>query len=36
LEVYPTTVRIDFNDRQTRENVEFHVTVLDIERDTAE
>jgi len=36
LEVYPTTVRIDFNDRQTRENVEFHVTVLDIERETAE
>lgn len=35
LEVYPTTVRIDFNDRQTRENVEFHVKVLGIEKNAA-
>ena len=34
LEVSPIDVTIDFNDRQTRENVEFHVTVLDIERNT--
>jgi FKBP-type peptidyl-prolyl cis-trans isomerase 2 len=36
LEISPVDVTIDFNDRQTRENVEFHVTVLDIERDSAE
>ena len=34
LEVTPVAVKIDFNDRQTRENAEFHVTVLDIERAT--
>ena len=32
LEVSPIDVKIDFNDRQTRENVEFHVTILDIKR----
>lgn len=32
LEISPVDVTIDFNDRQTRENVEFHVTVLDIEK----
>lgn len=31
LEVSPIDVTIDFNDRQTRENAEFHVTVLSIE-----
>ena len=31
LEVSPIDVTIDFNDRQTRENVEFHVTILAIE-----
>ena len=34
LEVSPIDVTIDFNDRQTRENTEFHITVLDIERNT--
>ena len=34
LEVSPVDVTIDFNDRQTRENVEFKVTVLNIQRDT--
>jgi len=34
-EITPVNMTIDFNDRQTRENVEFHVTVLDIENDTA-
>lgn len=34
LEISPVDVTIDFNDRQTRENAEFHVTVLDIERST--
>lgn len=33
-DITPTTTTIDFNDRQTRENTEFHVTVLDIERST--
>ena len=36
LETSPVDVTIDFNDRQTRENVEFHVTVLDIEKVSAE
>jgi len=35
LEVYPTTVKIDFNDVQTRENVEFHVKILSIEKNVA-
>jgi len=34
LEVSPVDVTIDFNDRQTRENVEFHVKVLNIENNT--
>ena len=34
LEVSASDVTIDFNDRPTRENTEFHVTVLDIERST--
>lgn len=36
LEISPVDVTIDFNDRQTRENVEFHVTVLNIERFSVE
>ncbi len=32
LETTPTTIKIDFNDRQTRENVEFTITVLNIEK----
>lgn len=34
LDVNPVNVTIDFNDRQTRENVEFHVTILAIEEQT--
>ena len=33
-EVSPIDVTIDFNDRQTRENVEFHVRIIDIEKNT--
>ena len=36
LEVSPVTVKIDFNEKQTRENVEFHVTVLSIEKVSTE
>lgn len=32
LEVSPIDVTIDFNERQTRENVEFNITVLGIEK----
>ena len=32
LEVSPVAIKIDFNEKYTRENAEFHVTVLDIER----
>lgn len=35
LDVYPTTVKIDFNDRQTRENVQFHVKILSVEKNAA-
>ena len=34
LDISPVDVTIDFNDRQTRENVEFHVTILAIEEQT--
>ena len=34
LEVTPVAVKIDFNEKYTRENAEFHVTVLDIEKST--
>lgn len=32
IDTTPTTTTIDFNDRQTRENVEFNITVLSIEK----
>lgn len=32
LEIYPASVKIDFNDKQTRENVEFHVTIKNIQK----
>lgn len=35
LEVTPVAIKIDFNEKYTRENVEFHITVLDIQKDTA-
>lgn len=34
--VNPATVEIDFNDRQTLENTEFHVTIITIEKNTTE
>lgn len=33
-DISPVDVTIDFNDRQTRENVEFNITVLSIEKNT--